>query len=1060
MNRLSTRPWILALVLVACRDDSGSGSDPSVFGVRSISVPDFGSWECNRPIEFRFSQPIDFASVSERSIRIRTSIGVPAVGTFALKPIDGNGDGVPDGADERIVVFYPSCPQAEDLSDAGLTPGQRYLVTLAGEDSGADPDALLLSASGEPLARTVVLAFETIADPARSLHDERPGAPRPIVRATSASPGLGCFLELGEDPANRVFFEGGPTAGRTPQGFAAPLNLLGDPATRVAVVIVFDQLIRPTPGNLGRLRLEYNPTPGPSGWRALETRAELLANCRPDVPSVRLVPLGSFPPGGFVRARIEEGFEDSVGQRTGAPTDGFALTGVETVAFASLDPAGAVADGLREEFDFGPGSPLSLADPAEPRDAATAVWGEGELSAHHVVVDNPPELGEFDWIVRTGERVLFDTATSSILGGPGGERTMVQTTDGGFIAVRHLEVQPAGEIRVIGPNPLVIHASGTVSIDGLINASGFDAFDLQPGFPGVGGQGVAGGGNGGLGRLSMNLRGSEGSGAFGARPGGGGGESGFAGGQSSARRRGGGGGGGRFAGDRGELVAESGGDGVGAGAESGLAPARGGAVGPDVFVDGDPSNDFFGIQPIVDASGVVVAKRRGELDHLHAGSGGGNGGDSIATNDFPVPPDPVVVDEGGGGGGGGGAVVIRAAGRITFGSSGRILANGGRGGRTIVGFDLAKGAAGGSGSGGHLILESGEAIDFTAGSPALPSRLSLQAVGGPRLGHFGAVEASGGPGGPGVVQLHVPHPERALDDPASSVILPLDALARPDPLSAIGSPPPYVLYPTVGSRSSARSRWIPLGAAGEGGASGPASVVGFLFDGIETTTGEDEGKVRTQDERVLEPAPILVARLSEPGIELLPDGFSLALSGPVLAPLRASGQPISPDVYLRTPALLEGFELGISGPFLDDMFTIAGARYDDARSVLTLTVGGLPGTLSEAVAALGTPDRVDLALVPRFFRVRQGASGVDVLPDTHSVRILFQGAADDGTGRADEENPLLDWTADVTRFALLPPGALDYVRFQVDFELDPTDADYDPTAEPLALDFLRLPFRF
>src|SRR5262245_51462232 len=155
----STRLGLLALGLVACSDGSSSSSG---LVLRGISVPDFGSWESNRPIEFAFNRAIDFASVSGDSIRIRTSGGVPAAGTFAAKPVDANGDGAPDGADERVVVFYPSCPLADDLSDAGLTPGDRYVVTVAGEDSLLDPAALLRSRSGEALAHTVVQAFETI----------------------------------------------------------------------------------------------------------------------------------------------------------------------------------------------------------------------------------------------------------------------------------------------------------------------------------------------------------------------------------------------------------------------------------------------------------------------------------------------------------------------------------------------------------------------------------------------------------------------------------------------------------------------------------------------------------------------------------------------------------------------------------------------------------------------------------------------------------------------------------------------------------------------------------
>jgi hypothetical protein len=215
---------------------------------------------------------------------------------------------------------------------------------------------------------------------------------------------------------------------------------------------------------------------------------------------------------------------------------------------------------------------------------------------------------------------------------------------------------------------------------------------------------------------------------------------------------------------------------------------------------------------------------------------------------------------------------------------------------------------------------------------------------------------------------------------------------------------------------------------------------------------------------VVELAPLLgPTSLVQAGVELLSDGISLSLAGPALAPLRASAQPISKDVYLRTPALLEGSTLRLANaadPGRRGDFTIAAARYDDGASELTLTLGGLLGTLADAAAELGGPEAVELSLLPRFFRVRQGSSGVDLLPDSRYVRILFQGAADDGTGRPDELHPLVDWTADVAEFGVLAPGRLDFLRFRVEFELDAPGNGFDPEAGPTALDFLRLPFRF
>ena len=50
--------------------------------------------------------------------------------------------------------------------------------------------------------------------------------------------------------------------------------------------------------------------------------------------------------------------------------------------------------------------------------------------------------------------------------------------------------------------------------------------------------------------------------------------------------------------------------------------------------------------------------------------------------------------------------------------------------------------------------------------------------------------------------------------------------------------------------------------------------------------------------------------------------------------------------------------------------------------------------------------------------------------------MLFQAASDNGSGAPDEANPLTPWTADVSSFNALPPGALQFFRYEVDFDLD------------------------
>jgi hypothetical protein len=100
-----------------------------------------------------------------------------------------------------------------------------------------------------------------------------------------------------------------------------------------------------------------------------------------------------------------------------------------------------------------------------------------------------------------------------------------------------------------------------------------------------------------------------------------------------------------------------------------------------------------------------------------------------------------------------------------------------------------------------------------------------------------------------------------------------------------------------------------------------------------------------------------------------------------------------------------------------------------------------------------------LPYLPRFFRVvTKGTESL--LPPNAFVRIRFQAAAGDGLGGVDEQNPLVDWTADIARFSTLPEGALRFFRFQVEFELDAQGQGLSSDTAPVTLDFLRIPFVF
>jgi hypothetical protein len=143
-----------------------------------------------------------------------------------------------------------------------------------------------------------------------------------------------------------------------------------------------------------------------------------------------------------------------------------------------------------------------------------------------------------------------------------------------------------------------------------------------------------------------------------------------------------------------------------------------------------------------------------------------------------------------------------------FGLAGQIRANGGRGatGENTNFLDQV-GGSGGSGSGGHVVLEAAGTIDFTDGGANRTAlgRDWIQALGGARV--VGPTQfnppsvaglSNGGAGGPGVVQLHVRNPLRAPDVLASrsDLVMPFPVAFSATPLDGVASPAAWALYPT------------------------------------------------------------------------------------------------------------------------------------------------------------------------------------------------------------------------------------------------------------------------
>jgi len=506
-------------------------------------------------------------------------------------------------------------------------------------------------------------------------------------------------------------------------------------------------------------------------------------------------------------------------------------------------------------------------------------------------------------------------------------------------------------------------------------------------------------------------------------------------------------------------------------------PPRGGTLSPGPFVDANLTNglpfnnDFFGTQAI-GAPGNVTLLVRGELARLWGGYGGGGGGNADPALLFPTPNWTEASDEkGGAGGGGGGAVHIRALGPIQFGAAGQIKSDGGRGalGENILAQDHV-GGNGGSGSGGHIVLETATRVDFTddGAAPGTGARDWIRAVGGPQItgaATTGGSVSFGGAGGPGVIQIHVP---RSLTQPSNSsatsdIVVP-NGLVGAGAIDAVTSPPAVVLVPTFGVHSTGRSKWISIGGADQN-PGGIPSLVQFLFQGTETAAGADEGKILVTGDSVAELLPLLDEdQEGNPNAIVLSDRLSLRLSGASLAPFGGTTNGLSNDLYLRTPSLLKDFVLRLSVNAVSQDFRVASATYAEGSAplgdeALTLTVADEGSDLQDFIDANTAVGIVHYALIPRHFRVLT-AGMENALPSSAYVRIRFQAAADDGSGLPDEDNPLVDWTGDIAQFNSLLAGELQFFRFEVEFELNQAGGAVSADTQPISLDFLRIPFAF
>jgi hypothetical protein len=700
----------------------------------AINVEDGATWQINRAIEFEFSSPVDFDTVNPNTIEIGQINGQGTVGEFYL-----------DQSNPNKVYWQPVCPTEADYSDAGLLPSTEYRIFIRGANTSP---LTLTGTSGEQLGegRTVNFMTKNAGELSELFFDGVPGPPVPLVRAAGSNE-IGSYVEFGGDPQARTYFEYNDNGeGVLAGGALVPLNLYSETSSQVVMVIEFNQPVNPAASNIdqSRVRLEYDAALNPASpvWEPVICDVELSANCSESGATIRLTPVGILPQGRDMRLFVSTEFEDLSGVRNPLPLNKFGLMESET-------DGNDQRDHYVEDFNFGGAQLGSNEDLTAVNAEPKAEWGEGGLEAGLGFGGTGGPNGEFDWHIEANTDVNVDTNSTAITGGPGGIPVYQQFVLNGRVDVRDLFIPESSILRIQGEDPVTIYATGTVTINGQLLATGGNArsvFTLNTPFqPENGAAGVAGGGNGGVGSYLTNQstpRGGSGFGAFQTPSGGGeGGETGYSNDTTNygVNRRAAGGGGGRLGhavilanGCPEQLIigldAEDGFPGsVNALGSSGNPRPYGGRMGPQPFFNPNESeedfeDDFYGIMlrnydgdttdldPDNDPRLIV-----GELPFVWAGAGGGAGGDASRTASYP--PAAFVnsnEDKGCGGGGGGGSLTILALGDIVFGPNGRLDARGGygSGGENTAGVNRIGGASGG-GSGGHIVVQTSGKIDLT-----------------------------------------------------------------------------------------------------------------------------------------------------------------------------------------------------------------------------------------------------------------------------------------------------------------------------------------------------------
>jgi hypothetical protein len=713
----------LALVSAGCGSGGssdnatgGNGADPILLSFTQAGQDNLA---LNRILKFKFSGPIDPATVGPTSIQIRqgNAFGLSVPGTFR---VDGS-----------IVTFEPRLPGLCDLTDSALQPDTEYRVTVVGF-----PEEFALRATvdgphqGHPLDHTYTFQFHTRIETDPLLFDDQVPGYSPTVTGSTPANGSANVAIMHDDASTPDVYEGNEVRIQISENLQPCSIELGN----TILVQEFEH------GNLVTGMPAVDTTPAdPFTWGGTVLPTPLTIPCTATLDqsftSTEIVirPLFTeWPDDALIVVELTFGITDFAGQPLVPYVLAFTTQNLPPVSSGqrelTFDKAVTTVDQNGSVVEIAPANPpivtdLSSADMDTARaphkaQAFLLFSGDGDNGINLLKPSKPqaPPTCTFDLQANDGQQDEFDPDNDVVLDTGSTVNTCPNQTDGSTAVIwefRRFNIKTGRTIRIMGVNPAIIlvrndmtinsggtllvrgdGANGTPQGRGTVGGAGGSSY--AAGVPG--GTGVAGGGDGGASTTASTASnyGGDGHSGFGS-------PSGF---QMVGGTGGGGGGVDSHANYSSFAVGASstGGGGGGHGVAGLMGQTQ---IGGATVLTDNVRNFGGGTYP--SGSPTIVDK----LFTPSAGSGGGSGGtmeyyyNGSLYNSF-------LTASGGGGGAGGGFVDFTASGKIAvYGTLDAKGSNGGAG--NTAGFYYGSGGGGGGSGGGVRLITPGD-IDVTGGT--------------------------------------------------------------------------------------------------------------------------------------------------------------------------------------------------------------------------------------------------------------------------------------------------------------------------------------------------------